>query len=322
MAEGEDGGLGFDLDAAVGEVGSGLGLGTPEREEPETPEQTETPEAPESQQLNGEKPVAQQPTVRTPPKSWATEQHERWAKIDPDTQQYIELREKQFADGIHQYRTDADYGKTLRSALAPYEQVIKAAGLEAPQAVTYLMNAHYRLTQGTPEQRMAAYQKLGADLGLAKVAPGQELPPELKQLTERLTGIESALTERQQAEYQQTLTRVSQEVEQFASDDKHPYFDECADDIALYIKAGATLQDAYDKAVWANPVTRAKETARVKTETEQALRGQAEKDIAQARKAAGGNVRPAETPKAPTEPKGSMDDTMRDTLKKIRARAH
>lgn len=321
MSETETSEVGFDLDAGVSEIASGMGLG---RETPEPEVEADEPavEAPPTEKpLNGAEP-ATPPAVRQPPKSWVKDQHERWAKIDPDTQSYIELREKNFLDGIEQYKGDAGYGKQMRDTLAPYEQVIKAAGLDAPRAVSYLMNAHYRLTQGSPEQRLAAYQKLGADLGLSKTEPGKEVSPELKVLTDRLSGIESALTERQQVEYTETLNRVSREVNDFAADEKHPYFDECADDIALYIKAGQSLQDAYDRAVYANPVTRAKEVARLQTEAEAKLRGKGKQETDAARVAAGGNVRGVETPKAPTEPKGSMDDTMRDTLKKIRARTH
>ena len=44
-------------------------------------------------------------------------------------------------------------------------------------------------------------------------------------------------------------------METFALDTKaHPYFDEVADDIIALLKTGASLQEAYDKAVWANPV--------------------------------------------------------------------
>lgn len=329
----EDTEVGFDLDAGVSEMASSMGLGggREDDDEPEHVEETpagevETP-APDAT-LNGSAPAPPAtPTVREPPKSWIKDQHERWAKIDPETQAYIELREKQFLDGIEQYKGDAGYGKAIRDVMQPYQQVIQESGLDAPRAVQYLLNAHMQLTKGTPEQRLAAYRKLGANLGFDKQEPGgaqaNQLPPELQKLTERLGSIESALTERERAEYQQHHERVSREVEQFASDvEKHPYFDECADDIALFIKAGHELQDAYDRAVMANPVTRAKELARIQTETEAKLRGKAEQDVAAARRTAGGNVRGVENPKAPTEPKGSMEDTMRDTLRKINARSH
>lgn len=311
--------LGFDIDAGLEETAAGMGLGG-DREEHGDDQQppVETPPTPDK--LNGSVPAA--PAVREPPKSWAKEKHELWGKLPPDAQDYYTEREKQFLDGLEQYKGDAGYGKSIRDVLQPFEATLKAAGISAPDAVRYLMGAHHALTHGTPEQRRAAYQKLGRDLQLIAEEGAAQVPPELKALTDRLNGIESALTERQRAEYTETLTRVSGEVEAFASDAAHPYFDECAEDIALYIKAGHNLQDAYDRAVMANPVTRAKELARIQTETAEKLKGKGQQEVAAARKAAGGNVNGAATPKAPTEPTGSMDDTLKATLREIKARPH
>lgn len=62
------------------------------------------------------------------------------------------------------------------------------------------------------------------------------------------------------------MAKVSKIVDDFAKDPAHPYFDELADEIAVQIKAGKELQEAYDTAVWANPVTRQKELARIQLE--------------------------------------------------------
>lgn len=58
------------------------------------------------------------------------------------------------------------------------------------------------------------------------------------------------------------MARIEKEVEAFAADPAHPFFDELSDDIAAILKTGASLAEAYEKAVWANPVTRAKEILR------------------------------------------------------------
>lgn len=327
--DGESGDLGFDIGASMDSVATDMGLAKGREREDPVVEDDELPEGGEAEtpepKLNGSEPAPETetpPQTRKPPKAWPQEQHERWSKLDPQTQEYLELREKQMLDGIDQYKGDAGYGKAIRDVLQPFDQVIQATGLTAPQAVQYLMNAHYRLTQGTPESRLAAYKKLGEDLKLSQPEPGKEMSPELRELTERQNRIESALTERQRAEYHEHATRVSQEVEKFASDPSHPYFDECADDIALYVKAGHELQDAYERAVHANPVTRAKEIARLQTEAADKLKAKSATEVAAARKAAGGNVRPAQSPKAPTEPTGTMEDTMRSTYRKIQERSH
>lgn len=65
------------------------------------------------------------------------------------------------------------------------------------------------------------------------------------------------------------MARVAREVETFSQDPAHPYFDEVADDIITELKMQEIngqvkdLSKAYEKAVWANPVTRQKELARI-----------------------------------------------------------
>ena len=263
------------------------------------------------------------PAGRPAPKSWTKDRHELWAKLPPDAQDYYEVREKQFLDGLEQYKGEASYGKAMKDVLSPYKPILAAQGIDEAQAVQYLMNAHYKLTQGTTEQRMAAYHKLGQDLRLTGEAPSQsEVAPEIRQLQEKLSGIESSLTARQQAEANAARERAAKEVSDFASDKANPYFDDVADDIVAMIQTGHSLKDAYEKAVWANPVTRQKEIARIQTEAAAKLKVAASKEAEAAKRASSANVRGRETRRAPTEPKGTMDETMRDTLEKIRNRAH
>jgi len=259
------------------------------------------------------------PHTRQAPKSWPKEMHEHWGKTDPKVQDYWETREKQMLDGLEQYKGDAGYGKTLREAILPYKPVLESIGMDETTAVKSLLNAHYRLTQGTPEQRHAAYQELGKNLGLIE---GDKIDPQVRQLQEKLSAIESTITTSQQRALQETQAKVSKEVEAFASDAKHPYFDEVADDIVAMIHAGKSLEDAYEKAVWANPVTRQKEMTRLQTENEAKLKDKAKQEAEKARQAASTNVRGRETRRTPTEPKGTMEDTMKETLREIRTRTH
>jgi hypothetical protein len=113
---------------------------------------------------------------------------------------------------------------------------------------------------------------------------------------------------------------VKKELDAFIADPAHSLFDDCADDIARFVSQGLSLQDAYDKAVWANPVTREKQVqSRLQTEAEKA-KERARLDALPKKKAAGVNVRGRETQRTPTEPLGSMEETMRETLAKIKGR--
>lgn len=328
---------GFDMEAGVNEISEGLGFGSADADTEskdgldldaaaETDETEDTQNGATDASTDSEESAAAT-AARAVPKSWAKEQHERWAKIDPQTQEYIELREKQMLDGIEQYKGDASYGKQMRDVTEPYKAFITSQGVDAPKAVQYLLNAHYRLSTAQPQDRAQYFAHMaksyGIDLSsLPSSEATEQVDPAVKALREELSGIKTTLSQEQNAKAAEARQKIASEVETFAKDPKNQYFDECSEDIVALIQAGHTLQDAYEKAVYANPVTRAKELARLQAENEKALRTKSKAEAEAARKAAGTNVRSRDTRRAPTEPKGSMDDTMRSTLAEIRGRTH
>lgn len=314
------GDTGFDMDAAVNELGSDLGLGL-EKEvtSDDIGDQEELPL--ETVEVA---PIVDTPVIRQPPKSWSKDYHEHWSKTDPKVQEYIEKREKDFLDGLEQYKGDSQYAKQLRDILTPYKPFLQAQGVDETQAVKYLLNAQYRLSNGTVEERKSAYEQIGRDLGLVQAQAAAAVDPAVSQLQKELNGIKSTLTARQTAEYKSAQDAAAREVETFAADAAHPYFQDVIQDMVILINAGHSLTDAYEKAVWANPLTREKELARIQTESAAKLKSKAKDEADAARKAAGSNVRGQETRKAPTEPKGKFlsDESMREELKAIRDRAH
>lgn len=311
-----DSGTEFDLDAGVESIAKDIFPPTPEPEAEAAHEEVAAaaPETPAATPA-----ATETPQSRPAPKAWPKDMHEHWPKLDPKVQGYLETREKQMLDGLGQYKTDATFGKNLRDAIAPYRPIIAAAGLDETTAVQTLLNAHYRLTQGPQESRLAAYQELGKNLGLVTGdTSSSATDPALKAVLDRMHSLESTVLARDQAAMTEAQTRIAKEVDAFASDPGHAYFDEVADDVVAMIRAGFSLQDAYDKAVWANPVTRQKELARLNTENEKKLRENARLDALKAEKAKSTNIRGRETERAPTEPLGSMEDTMRSELRRIK----
>lgn len=293
----------------------------PSDEPAETVEESEPAEQAEQVEQAEAAPV--ETVVRPAPSSWAKEQHEHWAKMPKEAQDYVELREKQILEGLGQYKADATYGKQLREVIAPFQQLIAQQGVDAPRAVQVLLSAHQKLSTASPAEKQAYFSQLAKQYGV-ELPAGEATPqnPELQYVKEKLDNLQSALTAREQAELTQARSRVASEVEAFSSDPAHPYFDEVADDIVAMINIGMPLKDAYEKAVWANPVTRQKELTRLQTEAEAEKRETARKEAEAARKAASSNVRSRDTRRAPTEPLGTMEDTMKSTLNAIRERAH
>lgn len=256
---------------------------------------------------------------RPAPQSWKPDYHKVWEDLTPEAKEIIETRERQMHEGLEQYRENSGFGKRMREAIAPFESRLQALNMEPTRAVQALMNAHFTLANGTPEQKRALYETLGRDYGITK-AEEQNIDPTIKSLQDQVASLSQTMTAAQQQQFEESRKQAVAQVEKFAAD--KPYFDEVADDIVPFIENGLSLEEAYDKAVWANPVTRQKELARTQQESEQARLEKAKAEAEAAKKAKGVNIRGRNTNRTPTEPLGTMEDTMKATLKSIRERVH
>ena len=204
--------------------------------------------------------------------------------------------------------------------------MLEAAGLNPLQQVEGLMKAHHLLATGTPQQKQALFERLAQDYGVQlSVSPDSENPfidPQVGALQSQLTALQSQLKEREAREAIAVRQTLQKEIDTFAADPAHVYFDEVATDIAglLRSQAATTLEEAYEKAVWANPVTRAKEQARLTAESQAQAAKAAEAKAAEARKATAANVRAKPKAASATTPLGSIDDTLSEALSSIRSR--
>lgn len=303
---------GLDIDSAAADIAAGLFNDEPQERVTETAPQEEQT-APQTVDEYAE-----------PPKSWAKEYHEHWAKIDQKARGYVYQREKQMLDGLEQYKQYNDFGKQLKPIYEPYKAYLQENGLDEVKATQYLLAAQHRLATGDNETRRQLIMDLAKsyNIDLAVNAASSPQNPELAPLINQINGIQSALQRQTEAQNQQVREKVGQEVNAFASDPAHEYFDEVAEDVAKFIGLGMPLQDAYEKAVWANPVTRQKQIEKAQTEYFEKQKAKAKEEAEAAKKGKSTNVRSRDTGKAPTEPLGSWDDTMKETLASIKARTH
>lgn len=264
-------------------------------------------------------------TLREAPKSWAKEQHEVWSKLPSEAQDYIEHREKQMLDGIDEYREFATYGRELNNVITPYSPMFEQAGIDVKTGVQYLLNAQYMLQQGTPEQKEGELRRIAEQYGInlgEKATGGEEkLDPRMEQMQNTINQLQNKIEQGEQTNLTEMRAKNAQEVDDFANDGNHPYFDELTEEIAIQIKAGKSLPDAYDTAIFANPVTKAKEIARIHTENAAKLKEKKQQEVKKAIKATSSNVRAIETTRTPTETKGKLFSSEFDTdmLKKAKA---
>lgn len=311
---------GFDFDAAAETLSQDLFGGSETAEEVVEGEEV-TPEVKEPETPSAEPVVAKVPDVQAP-KTWRPEAAAKFATLPPEVQAEVLKREEDIFKGLEGYKADATAGKTFQSLLRPYEHLFKAANLDPVQQVGSLLQAHVALATGTPEQKRAFFQQLATSYNVNLDEEAPYIDPEVAALRAELSSVKSQIMGREQKEVEKVRSTLQTEIDTFASDPAHQYFDEVANDIAGLLRSGTAkdLADAYEKAVWANPVTRAKEQARLTAEVEAKAKAEAASEVAKARKATGANVKSTAKVASGTAPLGSIDDTLAAALHDIRAR--
>lgn len=331
------GGEGFDMAAGLAEMSAGLGF---DEDTPET-EGVEGNEGELKGQPSGNAPApttnppgvpANTPPVddptAAPPKTWRDGPKAKWAALDPEVRAEIVKREDDFFKGIEGYKADASVGKQLSQVIAPFKPILDQHGIDPMQEIAGLMQAHHTLALGTPQQRVQMFKQLLGNYNIkiedltGTAADAPYIAPEVEDLRSRTERLESTLNAQQQAQLQQQQERVRSEILAFSNDPANIYFKELAQDMSVLIKSGVVknLQEAYDKALWANPAVREKELLRQQQEREKAAETERLNRLKAAKKAEA--ARPTPTGRvSPTAPAGeSMEDTMRETLREIRRR--
>lgn len=318
----------FDTEGAMEALSEGLGFG--EAEEGKAAEivedgvdlKVELPAEPAAATEPVVEPTAVESVVSAP-KTWRPEAAAKWAATPPEVQAEILKREDDMFRGLESYKNDASIGKNVKTVLEPYLPILKQYNVDPLAQISGLMQAHYSLVTGTPEQKQAMFAKLAADYGIQP--EGYEAPyvdPQVAALRQELTTLKSTVQGREAQEAERSRNSLASEINTFAADPAHAYFDEVANDIAGFLKAGSAknLAEAYEKAVWANPVTRAKEQARLTAESLAKAQKSDQEKAQAARKAASANVNSKPKPASGTTPVGSIDDTLQSALAGIKSR--
>jgi len=324
MDENADSGSEIDMDAAMDSISSDLFGKEPEEETTEevTEEITEEPEAKEETEEVKAEPEEKTEESRPAPQSWRKEMHEFWKGLDPAVQTYVEQREQQMHDGLEKDRGDANLGRTMRDVMSPYSEMLKTQGIDEPVMVRNLMNAHYRLSTADEAGKRDLINQIAQSYNISLDGEAPKVDPALKAIQDKVNSLESHLTAAQQATLQEARDRVEKDVEAFASDPTHEFFDEVSEQIVPLVNAGYSLEDAYQNAIWLNPVTRQKEIDRTAKEAAEKAEKTAKQEAEKARKAKSANVRGRDTGRASTEPKGTIDDTLMETYNEIQNRSH
>jgi hypothetical protein len=280
-------------------------------------ESTVAPQEPVEPKPEGDKPL-------TPPIGWSPASKAEFAKLPEHLKADIVKREKDIAKGLEAKALEVKRYQPLEELLAPRRERWAMAGADEATAIKQLLAASDWLERD-PASAIAylakQYNVTSAQAGSqVNVAPQQNTisrpSPEIVNLQHELLTLKEQLQ-------QQNQTVYVEQVEAFAADPKNLYFENVREDMGILIREGRakTLQEAYDRAIWANPETRAILIA------EQASKGGngAQEASERARKAknAGSSVTGAPGNQSPlsVNGSGSVEDDIRAAFVELQGRA-
>ena len=311
---------GIDIQSASESIASDL-FGIKPEEADEKEDEVTDPEPQEAEEVV-EEAIEEKEEVKEPPKSWKKEMHDTWSSLSPEAQEYIELREEQMKEGVEVRKEDADLGMRMRDAFAPFDNVLKKNNVDPVTASQRLMATHMRMMSAPIEERKQLFNQLAQSYGITNEPADEETQnmmnnPFVKQLMDKVNHLEQNVNLSQSAIQQEREAKINSEVEAFAAE--HDYFDDLSDEIAIQIRAGKSLDDAYKVAYRASKFFEQdleKEREKKSKEAEEAKKKEAEK----AKKAKSINVKSRDTSKVPTAPKGKMFDDMPEIMRAIKNR--
>lgn len=260
-------------------------------------------------------PAAQVEAVAAP-NTWKKEAAAHFAALPAEVRAEVARREADFHKGIEQYRQAATFAQTMEKAITPYAATLQSLGITPDKAVAELMASDHRLRYGQPAEKLATIRGLaqhyGVDLGqLGQTQEQQYVDPNVTALQQQVQQLTQHLQQQQLTGQQQAQESLTSEISAFAADPSHSHFESVKGHMAALLQAGQAkdLPDAYEQAVYANPVTRA---AMLQQQAAQ-QREEAAKAAKAAKNAASVNVRPRASMPV-SQPIGSMEDTMRAIL--------
>lgn len=276
---------------------------------------------------------AQQDQYAVAPASWKPAAKALWANLPPEAREEAHRREADFHNGIAQVKPDADFGKSIRSVIEPYRMMIEAEGGTPERAVADLMRTAAIFRVGTQQEKQNALLSIAKTYGVTIPSEGQELQPannELTSLADQMNRMRQEMQQREQLAQQEQMAQYTTSVDKWMrqADDKgmplRPFIDNVLNEMQQKLPAirnqnpewgvEKVLQEAYDRAIWENPETRA--TLLRKAEADAKRPEENLRKIADAKKAASVNV----TPKgvfATQTPMGTIEDTIRETYRQL-----
>lgn len=205
--------------------------------------------------------------VKAPP-GWEND----WEKLDPDVQMRIKDREREIHQQIGATTEARRLNERYNEVIGPYLGEMQQMGVDPLQAVGDLLGMGKVLRTGGQGEKANLIAQLvrnnnvdiqeldNALAGMVSGSGGPDIQQQISQaVQQQLTPVRQYMQSQQAQQQAAAQQGVFDEIDAFAADPKHPYFEDVQDVMADLISSDGslTLEDAYERAIWADPQIRA-----------------------------------------------------------------
>lgn len=284
---------------------------------------------------DGRKPIVEQkpeppkaPAI-PPPNSWSADAKAKWSNLPPDMQQFIAKREAESHAAISDLGSKAKAFDSLHEVIAPHLDRIKGYNEQPATYVRNLFTADQMLERDPAGFIRHVAQLKGIDLASLSDPFAQQDPltsqwearerafqAEIQGLRQQLEQIGQKVVGREQAERQSQLNYYTKMIDDFAAT-KADWSDIGEQALAFAMQSVQAdnpdlppqdvIQQAYERARWANPATRQKLLTEQQAEAEAKRLEAAKHAASQAKRAGAINVNGS----MPQKGRASLDDDLR-----------
>lgn len=215
--------------------------------------------------------VAAQPATSAPPAGWTAAEKAEWSKLSPAVQAAVSRREAEIARGGQQWSEEK---RRYEAVLSPVAEAARRNGMNTEQGLQALLNAQSFLERDPLAAIKWLAQSHGVNLATLAGQPDEvssaqapDIEAIVRQAVQRsVAPIVAPIQQRWQQEEQRQQEMTTQMVVDFAGSEGHEHFGSVEQDIMDLIPPlkernptwtpQQILQEAYDRAVFANPSTR------------------------------------------------------------------
>lgn len=220
------------------------------------------------------------PKPSGPPPGWSAESKALWDTLPQAVKADALKREADVEKGFEKHRPKLAQYEALEQVIAPHRAAFQRSGAPNDAAAIHNALSWVSAVQANPVQGLlAAAQHFGIDPSTLAQSSSRQPPEGQQDFSAQLQPVIAPVVQDVRAVQQEVQSlraeRITSELATFAKD--KPHFEKVRVTMGQLIQSGAAegLEDAYQKAIWANPETR-----------EQLVREQAQKAADDAIKAA------------------------------------